>query len=75
MKAPKQKSLKQLQKEVDGFNSLYNVGDEVNIKKTNGEIMITTVVSPAIILGGHSAVGWFKDISGCLSLDRIVGHK
>lgn len=67
----KQKSLAKLQKQVDEFNSIYAEGSKVNIKRDSGEIQSVTVAHKASILGGHSAVGWFEEISGCFSLDRI----
>ncbi len=67
----KQKSLKQLQSQVDEFNSTYKVGDTLLLEKDSGEKQTVTVYSPATVLGGHSAVGWFEEISGCYSLDRV----
>lgn len=67
----KQKSLKQLQFEVDKFNATYKVGDTLLLEKDSGEKQTVTVYNPATILGGHSAVGWFEEISGCYSLDRV----
>lgn len=70
----KQKSLKQLQKEVDAFNAKYKVGDDVKVKLDTNEIIVVKVEYPATILGGHSSVGWFQhpDISGCYSLSAVV---
>jgi len=67
----KQKSLKQLQSQVDDFNATYKVGDTLLLEKDSGERQTVTVHNPATILGGHSAVGWFEEISGCYSLDRV----
>lgn len=71
----KQKSLKTLQREIDQFNSAYPVGSPVNVQMDSGDVKNCTVSSPATILGGHSAVGWFNEISGCYSLDRVIGHQ
>lgn len=71
----KQKSLAKLQKEVDDFNLAYPVGSEVDVKLDSGKLIHTKVTNEATILGGHSAVGWFNDISGCYSLDRVTGHE
>lgn len=67
-----QKSLKKLQQEVDEFNAKHEVGSKVRVKLDSGEIIETTISNKATILGGHSAVGWFEEISGCYSLDRVL---
>ena len=63
MKAP---SKAQLEKQVLKFNQKYTIGDTVGINSKT-----LTVSAPASILGGHSAVGWFKEISGCYSIDNV----
>jgi hypothetical protein len=68
MKKPNQKAL---QKKVDEFNINYPVGTEVYITKDDGGIMQTKVKHPAEVMGGHSAIGWFENISGCYSLDKV----
>ena len=65
------KSLKQLLKEVDDFNAKHKVGDKVKLTMDNNEVKEVTIKYKATILGGHSAVGWFEEISGCYSLDRV----
>jgi len=67
----KQKPIEQLELEVENFNLKYNVGDAVKVELDSGKILQTTVKAPAQIMGGHSAVGWFNDITGCYSLDRV----
>ena len=74
-KLPKQKSLKQLQKEVDDFNSTYAVGCKVDLKLDSGETIAATIKDKATILGGHSAVGWFEEVSGCYSLSCVNQNK
>ena len=69
------KNEEQLQEEVDGFNEHYSVGDDVSVQMDSGNIKACTIQAPASILGGHSAVGWFNEISGCYALDRVVGHE
>lgn len=71
----KQKSQKQLQKIVDDFNRAYPVGSEVDVKLDSGKLIHTRVTHEGTILGGHSAVAWFNNISGCYSLDRVTGHE
>ena len=65
------KSQAQLSLQVYNFNKQYSVGDRVKVEMDNGEVKVCTVKSEATILGGHSAVGWFEEISGCYSLDRV----
>jgi hypothetical protein len=70
---PKKKSLKQLELEVENFNLKHKVGDKLKLKTDGNSIMIVTVKHPATILGGHSSMGWFEEISGCYQLDRVIG--
>lgn len=67
----KMKTEVQLLSQVYAFNKSAPVGSRVKIKMDIGEIKVVTVKSPATILGGHTAVGWFEEISGCYSLDKI----
>lgn len=64
-KGPTQKTL---QKIVDRFNAEFPVGTPVILRKDTGEVE-TEVRAPAEVLGGHSAVGWFRDVSGCYSIE------
>lgn len=61
----------QLESQVHSFNKSILVGGRVKLEMPNGEIKVVTVKSPATVLGGHSAVGWFNEISGCYSLDKV----
>lgn len=70
----KQKSQKQLELEVENFNLKFGVGDRVRIKNDFGQIKEVTISNPASIMGGHSVVGWFEEISGCYSLDRVINN-
>lgn len=72
MKPPKQKSLATLQKEVDTFNSKYKVGDMVNLLLDSGETKKVQIKHEATILGGHTAVGWFHEISGCYNISKVT---
>ena len=42
-----------------------------SLRQIELEVKEVTVDSEATVLGGHSAVGWFKEISGCYQLDRV----
>jgi hypothetical protein len=66
-----QKSQVKLEKEVMDFNLRFKVGDKVNLEDDDGNIREVTIERPASILGGHSSVGWFEEISGCYQLDRV----
>jgi hypothetical protein len=67
-------SLRTLLQIVDRFNRDFPVGTPVILKKDNG-IVETVVESPAEVLGGHSAVGWFRGVRGCYSIEggRVWG--
>lgn len=71
MKMPKQKTLAQLQKEVDAFNSKYKVGDVVKLKTDGSGIQDATIRHQATIMGGHSAMGWFEKYGSYL-LSHVI---
>jgi hypothetical protein len=60
-----------LQRQVDSFNARYPVGQQVCVRKDDGEAVITTTRAKAEVLSGHSAVIWLDGISGCNLLDRV----
>jgi hypothetical protein len=67
MKLPSQKKL---QKEVDEFNQKYKVGDPIlyySIIAQSEPPVVTRVRTTARILGGHTAVVWLEDVSGCVA--------
>lgn len=68
----KQKTEAQLSMQVYNFNKQYSVGDRVKLKTDEGDTIVVTVKSEATILGGHSVVGWFNEVSGCVSLDNVL---
>lgn len=65
-------SAKTLQRQVDEFNSLYPVGQRVSVRRDAGEGILTVTTAKAEVMGGHSAVIWLKDISGCYLLSRVT---
>lgn len=65
------KTIAELEEQVKLFNATYGIGCKVDIKLDSGEIKAVTVSNKASILSTHSAVGWFEEISGCYSLDRV----
>lgn len=64
----KRPSIAELSKIVEEFNRDFPVGTNVILKKDTG-VVETVVESPAEILGGHSAVGWFRGVRGCYSIE------
>lgn len=65
------KALRQLELKVENFNLKFKVGDKVKLQKDDGKIEEVTIRHPATVFNGHSAVGWFDEISGCCDLDRV----
>lgn len=59
------------QKKVDRFNAKYKVGDKVIVKKDDRSLHECTIRHEATLLSGHTAMGWFNEISGCYLLDRV----
>lgn len=60
-----------LSAQIDAWNRLYPVGQDVRLKTDGGEVILTKTRSPAQILGGHSAVIWLVGVTGCYALDRV----
>jgi len=65
------KQQKQEQRKVDNWNKKYSIGQKVIVTKDDGTKVETITTNEATLLGGHTAVGWLKDINGAYSLDRI----
>lgn len=61
-----------LEKQCADFNARYPVGQRVSIRKDGGDGFVTTTLSKAEVLSGHSAVIWLADVRGCYLLDRIT---
>jgi hypothetical protein len=38
----------------------------------NGQKLRSETTAPAPLLGGHTAVAWLKDMTGCYKLDRVT---
>jgi hypothetical protein len=53
-----------LQAQCDEFNATTKIGDEVLVKKDNGQNVITRTSTEAQVLSGHTAVIWLEGISG-----------
>jgi len=71
-KMPKQKPLHELMLQVEEFNRKHNFGDVVQVQQTKSDPwQDVTIKHPATILGNHTAVGWFKELSGCHNLDFV----
>ncbi len=67
----KDKKLKDLNALCEKFNNTFKTGDKCKIENDEGRIEIVTVKAPASVIGGHSSVGWFDEISGCYDLTRV----
>jgi hypothetical protein len=63
---------KREQGKVDTWNEVHPVGTEVSVQLDNGAKLKTRTIAPASLLGGHTAVLWLEDISGCYKLDRCA---
>ncbi len=71
-KRPRQKSLRELQADVDRWNSKIPEGSKIALALDDGTIIPTITRSRAQILGGHSAVVWVVGKPGCYRLDRCT---
>lgn len=69
----KKPNIKKLQAECDAFNTKCPVGGKVSVKiDFQDEPRITTTISEAQVLSGHSAVVWMDGISGCYLLSHVT---
>jgi hypothetical protein len=63
---------KKQQAKVDAWNAANPIGIEVLVRLDDGSTLKTKTRAPASLLGGHTAVAWLEDISGCYLLDRCT---
>jgi len=63
-----QPNQRRLEYMVAKFNREFPVGTKVMLRKDTEEVE-TTIISPAVVMGFHSAVAWFEGVSGCYSID------
>ena len=68
MKPP---SAKKLSDAVERWNSRYQVGQRVRLRKDDGAVIETTTRTKAGILSGHSSVIWLDGVAGCYLLDCV----
>ena len=66
------KKLNKLQKEVDDFNENNPIGCIVKVKQDDDSVKEWTVKNKAVVLGGHSAVGFFEETASCYLLSRVI---
>jgi hypothetical protein len=59
-------------RQVDAWNRLHPVGTKVVALLDNGQKLRSETTAPATLLGGHTAVAWLKDMTGCYKLDRVT---
>ena len=65
---------KLLEKEMEDFNKKYPVGTEILLQKDfEDEPIKTKVRHEAYILSGHTVVAFFENVSGCYSINSVVG--
>jgi hypothetical protein len=75
MSAHRKPNPKKLQADCDKFNAACAIGDAVSVKLDNGEVKETITISPAQVMGDHTAVIWLDGISGCYDLARVAPSK
>lgn len=68
------KASKKLKEAVDAFNTLYPVGTDLIVVDDFGECHIRKLLSPAWIIGNHSALAKFEGTSGGYDIKRVK-HK
>lgn len=56
-------------------NAAYGVGDKILVKQDDGSVKQWTMQAPASILGGHTAVIWAEEHSGCYIAERVIFPK
>jgi hypothetical protein len=70
----KKPDIEKLEKACDDFNKKYPIGTAVLLLKDFAEVPITVKVwYPAHVLSGHSAVAFFKGVSGCYDINSVKG--
>jgi hypothetical protein len=55
----------------DVWNFSHPAGTRVTVRKDDDSITETVTESEAMLLGGHTAVVWCKNISGAYALTRV----
>ncbi|TXH09642.1 MAG: hypothetical protein E6R03_16490 [Hyphomicrobiaceae bacterium] len=55
----------------DVWNFKHPAGTRVALRKDDGTTQETVTESEAMLLGGHTAVIWLKNVSGAYALDRV----
>ena len=57
---------------VKAINEAYKVGDKIKVRQDDGKVVEWTMKHPATMLGGHTAVIWAEEHTGCYAADRII---
>jgi hypothetical protein len=57
---------------INKINKAYEVGDKVNVRQDDDSVKEWTMRAPASMLGGHTAVIWLEEHSGCYRADRVI---
>ena len=68
---PKRPSRKVLDQIVAEFNRSFPIGTAVLLRRAFGQDHLRTeVTAAAVVMCGHSAVAWFRGVSGCFSIEQ-----
>lgn len=59
------------QHKCDVWNANNVIGAPVRVRLDSGRTIDTATETEAMLLGGHTAVIWLKDITGAYALDRV----
>lgn len=65
---------KTAEQQAAAFNAAHHVGTPVRYWKgvREGDGVISRTKTPAEVLGGHTAVVWIEDCSGCVALSHVA---
>jgi len=68
-----QESVEVMKSKVEVFNQKHPEGSKVTVITDFGKRIETRVAGSARIIGGHTVVLWLEGLTGCYSLDRVLG--
>lgn len=68
----KQPSVASQQRLIERINRAYQVGDKIQVRQDDGKVVERTMRHESTLLGGHTAVIWVEEHSGCYAADRVV---
>lgn len=56
---------------IEKINEAFKPGDKIKVKLDDGTIVEWTMRHPATLMGGHSAVIWAEEHTGCYAAGRL----